>query len=63
MKLLGDCGYSRHDIQAILDSPIPYNKGEEEIRGLVEVRIIFRQETLLRMIRLLTFLTRLFFPA
>jgi len=39
MKLLGDCGYSRDDIQAVLDAPVPFTRegGENEI-DLAEVR-------------------------
>ena len=30
MKLIGDCGYSRDDIQCILDAPIPFG-GDDEV--------------------------------
>ena len=38
MKLLGDCGYTRDEIQMILDAPIPYTEkgGEKEVE-LTEV--------------------------
>ena len=38
MKLLGNCGYTRDDIQAILNSPVPFTKdgGEREV-DLAEV--------------------------
>ena len=48
MKLLGDCGYSRDDIQTILDAPIPYTKagGQKEVELTEVCQRYWAQQTL-----------------